>query len=160
MIRMMFGDAKVTSPRRLSVNEAKMMTRSADAIRHMHPSASGKALSMMLGSALSAILCNDRHWSEMAQRSRMRVSSAPKGSKRRTAALLEYEGMVIGMVEVMDIRYDMHDGRAIADAIDDATRPVEFEMLDGFVSSSSAYDIIVRAYSSRNGGTGTNQVGV
>ena len=146
MTDLKFDDVTVAAPRSLSANETKMMERSVRALKRLHPGLEGKALAFMAANALEAVLCNDQYWSEMAQNARIRISQAGEDRKRRSMAMLAYEGMVIGMVEVMDVRYDIHDGRRIADAIDDATRPREFDMLRGFVSRHDAYDIISRAY--------------
>lgn len=148
MTDLTFDGVTVNAPRSLSDNETKMMDRSVQALKRLHPGLGGKALAFTASAAMDAILCNDGFWSEMAQNARVRVSKAGEDGNRRNAALLAYEGMVIGMVEVMDVRYGIHDGRRIADAIDDATRPREFDMLRGFVSKHDAYDIISRAYGS------------
>ena len=137
------GDISLTLPRRLSDNEQRMMNKSVDVINGMHH---GHAVRQYVAlSALSTILCAEPLWPQMARVAMLSVNSAASKSAK-ASALLRMEGIIVGMVHVFEIRYNIHDGYAIAQSIDDATRQPGFDALSGIISTQRAWRVITAMY--------------
>lgn len=129
--------------RTLSANEKNALDKSIDAIQRIRNSKTIQQIEAQ--AALEIILCAEPSWYALAERTVNAIKLA-KDNNTRIGMKLRVEGMIIGLTEIFEVRYNLHSGEVIANSIDNMTRNPMRDAVPGAFNHEMALSVITRAY--------------
>lgn len=152
MAKYSYEGIELNPVRLLSETERTALDKAIDAIKRLRRNKAIQRIEAQ--AALDIILCAEPIWHALASQA-VKATLNAKDDNTRIGMQLRVEGMIIGLTEVFEVRYDMHSGELIANNIDNATRNPFRDAVPGAFNYDMAMDVITKAYS-KNADADTN----